>query len=249
MKPPHADVEALNSAKYAVYALLGAAAVLKTLSWGFGLLGEVGRGQLSSSAAARSTSHSLANLSSGLAMSAAALTLLTLAYWVSSAVGPAGYSLDDVRRGSGIVRFAIEVGVIIGAGVLALAMSDGLVGFIALGVSLAYGVFRTLDFFGRARLGRVAARISRGLLGKAAGADAIRQSNSYAQYMREYRAGQQAGTPKRAERALRTAARPGQGSCGFGPRRPTSLSGSSKSQRSGPRNRRSCGRRVRGRPG
>lgn len=147
MKALHADAEVMTSAKYAVYALLGGAAVLKSVSWGLGLLAGVGRGQLSSSTAAHNMSHSLADISGALAMSAAALTLLILAYWVSSAVRPAGYSLDDGRKGSGIIRFAIEVGVVIGAGVLAFVMSDNsghmLVGFIALGVGLAYGVFRS----------------------------------------------------------------------------------------------------------
>ena len=59
-----------------------------------------------------------------------------------------------------MTRFAIEVGFVIGAGALALVMCEntrhGLVGILAVGAALTYGVFRSVEFLGAERLTRPA---------------------------------------------------------------------------------------------
>ncbi len=207
MKPSCQDASILTTARHICYGLLGGALAIKGLALLFGLLGAT---KTANSGQAHTMSHSLSHISGALAMSGVSLGLLAIAYWASVFIRPVGYSLDDGHKSIGIVRFAIEVGVIIGAGVLALVMSGssghGLVGFTALAVALAYGVFRAVEFFGAARLGRLGGRLGLGRLGAKTSRGADNESKSYAEGMREYRASQQdAGKLKPAERAVNTA--------------------------------------------
>ena len=99
MRPPSDDA-AVRRAPSTPSTVCWSSAVLLVLSWGAGLLATLGRGQVSSDGPAHSLGHMLARLAAGLAMSAIAIVLLSIGYWASSLVRPAGYSLDDGRRGS-----------------------------------------------------------------------------------------------------------------------------------------------------
>jgi hypothetical protein len=210
MKPPSDDAAILTSAKYVVYGLLGSSAVLKVVSTVLGWLGGAGRGQVSSDAQARSASRSLSHLSGALAASAVSIVLLAIAYWASSLIRPVGLSLDDGHKGAGVVRFAVEVGGIVGAGVLSLVMCDNsghrLIGLTAVGAALAYSVFRAVEFFGSARLGRLRESLRLGgLRVKKAGVGPDSGSKSCANHTHECQASQQGQAQARRARGAHCA--------------------------------------------
>jgi hypothetical protein len=142
------EAGALRAARRTIYGLLGGALALEAVSLVFSVLGALAnqnRGQ------AHTTSHELAHLSGAFAVGGLSVGFLYGAYVMSSVIRGSAWVYADERKLIGLIRFVLEVGVILAAAVLSLVMcSDSghvFIGFIALAASLLYGAYRALEFF------------------------------------------------------------------------------------------------------
>ena len=139
---------ALRAARRTIYGLLGGAVALEAVSLLFRVLGALAS---QNSGQAHTASHELAHLSGAFAVGGLSVGFLYGAYVMSSVIRGSAWVYADGRKLIGLIRFVMEVGVVLAAGVLSLVMcSDSghvFVGFIALAASLLYGTYRAVEFF------------------------------------------------------------------------------------------------------
>ena len=142
------DAGALRAARRTIYGLLGSALALEAVSLVFRVLGALAN---QNSGQAHTASHELAHLSGAFAVGGLSVGFLYVAYVMSSLIRGSAWVYADGRKLIGLIRFVLEVGVGLAAGVLSLVMcSDSghvLIGFIALAASLLHGARRALEFF------------------------------------------------------------------------------------------------------
>ena len=139
---------ALRAARRTIYGLLGGALGLEAASLVFRVLGALAN---QNSRQAHTTSHELAHLSGAFAVGGLSVGFLYGAYVMSSVIRGSAWVYADGRKLIGLIRFVLEVGVVLAGGVLSLAMCSEsghlLIGFIALAVSLLYGAHRAVELF------------------------------------------------------------------------------------------------------
>jgi hypothetical protein len=142
------DAGALRAARRTIYGLLGVALALEAVSLLFRVLGAFAN---PNSGPAHTVSHELAHLSGAFAVGGLSVGFLYGAYVMSSVIRGSAWVYAGGRKLIGLLRFVLEVGVVLAAGVLSLVMcSDSghvFIGFIALAASLLYGTYRTVEFF------------------------------------------------------------------------------------------------------
>jgi hypothetical protein len=164
------EAGALRAARRTIYGLLGVALALEAVSLLFRVLGAFAN---PNSGPAHTVSHELAHLSGAFAVGGLSVGFLYGAYVMSSFISGSAWVYTGGRKRIGLLRFVLEVGVVLAAGVLSLVMcSDSghvFIGFIALAASLLYGTYRAVEFFERSlpALGRGRSDVDRVVAGAA----------------------------------------------------------------------------------